>query len=587
MSEAWARVNLRALDRDAARRPDSAGAFALALAETVLGDAVEPSGIAIVDAYARELRGRGSAPHAAAMPSQPPASIPPTLPAAAGRYRLGDKLGEGGMAQVFLATASGAEGVSLPVAVKRVLPGLSDIAAFATMFVQEARIASRLRHPNIVQVLDFDRDAEERLFLAMELVDGKDLAAMLGGGGVPVPVAIFIATEMLRALGYAHQLPNTDGARGVIHRDVSPQNVLLSWEGAVKVNDFGLAKVRDASSVGHSATLKGKPHFMSPEQANGEVLDGRSDLWAVGVMLWEMVSGKQLFRGTWKEVIAQVMLKPLEPPREAPADVAAAIMKLLARERDDRYATAEHAIGDLARCADYPRDGRGEVVRLLANRFPLDLRRHEQRPAEPRVAMMLTAASSPATIVAAAPTPVPAVSRLRSTVISLGAVLLVGGAAAVATLAMRGHGAATAAAVDAGVAIDAPVAHVAMAVTVVDAAVAPPKPDAAVDAAPVASLDAGVEVVVVDAAVAATPPLPPPPPPPPPPPVAKGELVVTVRQTYAEVYVDGADVGTTPVHAKVGVGPHRVTAVNQDLHRRETTNVTISASNPTTIQEPW
>src|SRR5436305_8483532 len=156
-----------------------------------------------------------------------------------GKYRLEQRLGGGGMAEVFIGSTVGAEGFSRRIAVKRVLPGYSENPAFAQMFVSEARISSRLVHPNIVSVLDFDRDAEQRLFLVMELVDGKDLDALATTGPLPIPVVIYAIGDALRGLGHAHDLPaGDDGMRGIVHRDVSPHNVLLSWDGAVKVSDF-------------------------------------------------------------------------------------------------------------------------------------------------------------------------------------------------------------------------------------------------------------------------------------------------------------------------------------------------------------
>src|SRR3954464_3081373 len=159
-----------------------------------------------------------------------------------GKYRLDTRLGGGGMAEVFLGSQLGAEGFSRRVAIKRVLPGYSDNPSFAQMFVAEAQISSRLVHPNIVSVVDFDRDAENRLFLVMELVEGKDLDTLVSSGLLPYPVVIFVISEVLRGLGHAHDLPVGNDVRGVIHRDVSPHNVLLSWEGSVKVSDFGIAK---------------------------------------------------------------------------------------------------------------------------------------------------------------------------------------------------------------------------------------------------------------------------------------------------------------------------------------------------------
>jgi len=243
------------------------------------------------------------------------------------------------------------------------------------MFVAEARIVSRLTHPNIVPVVDFSRDLDGRLFLVMEYVDGKDLASLLYAGAITPSLAIFILVEMLRGLGHAHARPDpANGARGVVHRDVSPQNVLLSYEGAVKLSDFGLAKARDASEGVWSETVRGKPSYMSPEQVSGEVLDGRTDLYAVGVMLWEMLAHRPLFVGTSKEIMAQVMFKGIALPSNlrdgVPADLEAVAMKLLERDRNHRFSTADVTIEALLRCTHAPRDGRGELVKLLGERFP-------------------------------------------------------------------------------------------------------------------------------------------------------------------------------------------------------------------------
>ncbi|HPH69359.1 MAG TPA: serine/threonine-protein kinase, partial [Kofleriaceae bacterium] len=292
----------------------------------------------------------------------------------------------GGMAEVFLGSTVGAEGFSRKVAIKRVLPGYSDNPQFSNMFIAEARISSRLVHPNIVSVLDFDRDLENRLFLVMELVDGKDLDALLQTGALPPSVVIHIIAEMLRGLGYAHDLPGgADGMRGVVHRDVSPHNVLLSWEGAAKDSDFGIAKAREASAATASVFIKGKPAYMSPEQANGEPLDGRSDLFAVGIMLWEMLVGRRLFTGgDTRATLAQVLFAQIPKPRgqraDVPKDLERVCMKLLERAPNDRYRSAEDAIADLMKCSSAPRAGRDELVALLAQRFPNEAPvRHSQR----------------------------------------------------------------------------------------------------------------------------------------------------------------------------------------------------------------
>lgn len=329
----------------------------------------------------------------------PQASSSPSVEGA--RYELGAKLATGGMAEVFAGTMVGAEGFTRRVAIKRVLSGLSQIPAFATMFAAEARIASRLSHPNVVSVLDFRRDAEQRLFLVMELVDGRDLARLLEAGPIEPSLAIFIVIELLRGLGYVHDLHDREaGTRGVVHRDVSPQNLLLSYAGEVKVSDFGLAKTLATGVTVWSGMIRGKPSYMAPEQIEAEPLDPRTDLYAVGVMLWEMLANRALFAGTAKEILGQVMHRDIQAPgrvrRGVPADVEAIAMKLLARDRNDRFSTAETAIQALLQCRDAPRDGRDELIDILAERFPrardVRSRRSAARPraAQPAPAPQVT-----------------------------------------------------------------------------------------------------------------------------------------------------------------------------------------------------
>ncbi|HSK05852.1 MAG TPA: serine/threonine-protein kinase [Kofleriaceae bacterium] len=295
-------------------------------------------------------------------------------PRVGSRYRLGPKLGAGGMAEVFRGTLIGTQGFARPVAIKRVRADHPDAARFAAMLIEEARIASQLSHPNVVAVLDFDRDPEDKLFLVMELVDGKDLEALCKAARPPAAVAMFVVSEILRGIGYAHELPHGGAVRGYVHRDLSPSNVLVSWEGAVKVTDFGVAKALERSGVAQIDSGKGKPAYMSPEQLRTEPLDGRSDLFAVGIILWELLTGVPLFGGATREVFAQILFRDVPRPSQlatgVPADLEAVVMKLLAREREDRYPTAEAAIEDLTRCADHPRDGRGELVRWIRHRFP-------------------------------------------------------------------------------------------------------------------------------------------------------------------------------------------------------------------------
>jgi serine/threonine protein kinase, bacterial len=294
-----------------------------------------------------------------------------------GKYVLERCIGSGGMAEVFVARTVGAAGFSRQVAIKRIHRGLSSQAQFRQMFEVEARLGSSLRHSNVVSVLDFDEDDAGCLFLVMEYVDGIDLAGLLETGLLPLPVVLFVAGEILRGLAYVHDLPLVEGSPlGLVHRDVSPQNVLLSWDGAVQVSDFGIAKARMATQAGASILIKGKPAYMSPEQARGLSLDGRSDIFAAGVMLWEMLCGEALFHNPddLGATLAAVMFVDAPPPsarsrRPVPPDLERATMGMLRRDREERHDAAA-ALAAVTACADYPRSGREALAALLPERLP-------------------------------------------------------------------------------------------------------------------------------------------------------------------------------------------------------------------------
>lgn len=292
-----------------------------------------------------------------------------------GKYVLDRRLGGGGMAEVFLGRTLGKAGFQRPVAIKRILPHYSNEPRFVDMFISEARLTARLRHPNIVSVLDFDQDGDS-LFLVLELVDGVDLHGLLTTGPLPFDVIVYVIAEVLRGLGHAHTLPiGEDGLLGLIHRDVSPQNVLLSWEGECKVSDFGIAKARAATEASGSVLIKGKPAYMSPDQANGSPLDGTSDMFAVGVMLWEMLSGQPLFASdsmehTLKRVLFDPIVRPSVIRHDVPADLERIALRLLERDRRQRYPNADAAIAELMASEHNPRNGREALATLLAQRFP-------------------------------------------------------------------------------------------------------------------------------------------------------------------------------------------------------------------------
>ena len=298
------------------------------------------------------------------------------------RYQVVRKLGAGGMAEVFLCTMFAGDNFSRPVAVKVVREDFAKHAKFCELFAQEARFAAMLLHPNIVNVMDFARDEAGRLFLVMDYIEGVDLQHLTAGRALPPSVAIYLAAEILRGLDFAHRLPFETGMRGIVHRDVSPQNILLSWFGGVKVADFGIAKAITTSGI--LSGLKGKTSYMSPEQADGKPIDARSDLYSLGVVLWEMLTGRRLFQGPHaKAVLTRVILGDVPPPssvRPIAHDLEQVVMKLLAKDRDARFQSARDAVAALVTCEDAPRNGPGELVAYLAKRFPPDSQRAVRAP---------------------------------------------------------------------------------------------------------------------------------------------------------------------------------------------------------------
>lgn len=227
------------------------------------------------------------------------------LPRAFGSYTLFDRIGQGGMAQIYLARAETNFGATRLSVVKQILPAFAADPRFVEMLTYEAKLAAQLSHKNIVQVLDLGRvgpAADSPLYIAMEYVEGFDLNALLRmctqqGVGLPVEHALGIVADMLEGLDYAHRRKGEDGTPlGIVHRDVSPSNVLISYEGEVKLCDFGIAHANTLVRDGSNEALKGKAGYMSPEHARGEAVDARSDVFAAGVILWELLAGHRLYR---------------------------------------------------------------------------------------------------------------------------------------------------------------------------------------------------------------------------------------------------------------------------------------------------
>ncbi len=228
------------------------------------------------------------------------------------RYELIERIATGGMAEVFRAVARTASGHARPVAVKRLLPALSRDLGFVQMFVDEARLAMRLDHANIVHTYDAGTDGEAH-YLVMELIDGLNLRGIMqrvveSGEPLTVPLACFIGIEVCHGLAYAHSRTLDDGKRlGIVHRDLSPPNVLLSRDGQVKITDFGLARALTHARVSRPGTVRGRYAYLAPEVLDGAPADQRADLFAVGVCLWEMLAGRRLFLGISEEdTIARV-----------------------------------------------------------------------------------------------------------------------------------------------------------------------------------------------------------------------------------------------------------------------------------------
>ena len=264
----------------------------------------------------------------------------------------------GGMAEIFRAKSVGAEGFEKVVVIKRILPHFCEDESFITMFQDEARVAAHLNHANVVQIFDFEQ-VEGLYYIAMEYVEGEDLKRVLDAGtkaGQPLSIAQAVQAmiEAGQGLDYAHKREVDGKALNIIHRDISPHNMMVSYNGEVKIMDFGIAKAASRSTKTRVGTVKGKCAYMSPEQARGKPLDGRSDLFALGVCLWEMLAGKRLFVGdsdfeTLNNVLRMEAPSLTEMNPDVPPELDAIVAKSLAKDRDERQADVAEFVADLRR----------------------------------------------------------------------------------------------------------------------------------------------------------------------------------------------------------------------------------------------
>lgn len=279
------------------------------------------------------------------------------LPRRVGRYDVVGMLATGGMAEILLGRVRGPRGFERPVVIKRILPHLARDQAFVHMFLDEAHIVGGVRHPNVVHVHELSQEDDD-LFLVMEYLEGEPIASLqrrAASRGVVLDPGLcaYIVAEACAGLHAAHELTGPDGeSRGIVHRDVSPQNIFVTYDGTVKVLDFGIAKAADRITRTEVGLVKGKFNYMSPEQCRGEPLDRRSDTFAAGIVLYELLTGRWLFRratqaATIRAVLEHEIVQPSELVGDIPSELDGICMRALQRSRRRRYSTAAEMRRDL------------------------------------------------------------------------------------------------------------------------------------------------------------------------------------------------------------------------------------------------
>ncbi|MGD9151607.1 MAG: serine/threonine-protein kinase, partial [Desulfobacterales bacterium] len=276
-----------------------------------------------------------------------------------GKYQLLQKIAVGGMAELYRATVTRDHGFEKRVAIKKILPHLSDEGNLVKAFIDEAKLAALLQHENIIQIYDFG-SIDGEYFIAMEYLFGKDLRKLIhklrkSGDPLDLESTLYIISRICDGLDYSHKLRDLQGKPlNIIHRDINPQNIFLTYEGQVKIIDFGIAKAASHNSTTHEGLIKGKIAYMSPEQAMGHIIDHRSDIFSTGIILYELLAGRRMFEGETMHIYNQVReacytpLKKLRP--DLPDKLYAVVDRALAKESDDRYQTCGQMLADLEEC---------------------------------------------------------------------------------------------------------------------------------------------------------------------------------------------------------------------------------------------
>lgn len=271
-----------------------------------------------------------------------------------GRYFLLDRIAQGGMAEIFRARMVAVEGASRLMVIKKIQTGYGTNQEFIKMFKSETQVTMNFNHPNIVQVYDYGEEQDQH-YIAMEFVDGKNLRQMIGRFGekespVPMDLAAYIIEQVANGLHYAHTFKDkiTGNPLNIIHRDISPQNIIISYEGIVKVIDFGIAKAAVNMDVTRAGVIKGKPSYLSPEQITGESVDKRSDLFSLGTVLWELLTGRKLFSGDGDlailrqiESCATHVKAPSNYNSDVPKELDMIVLQALAKQKEKRFQSAD------------------------------------------------------------------------------------------------------------------------------------------------------------------------------------------------------------------------------------------------------